>query len=58
MQGMEDEEFSLEGNPFIIRFKIPQASFSSAGNSSSLEGNPFIIRFKIQLQAVCITYLP
>ena len=41
------KEMSLEGNPFIIRFKTFVAKFDgSTGVIASLEGNPFIIRFK------------
>ena len=37
--------YSLEGNPFIIRFKTKR--YQMAGYEPvSLEGNPFIIRFK------------
>ena len=43
---------SLEGNPFIIRFKTDDIEPIMYINQS-LEGNPFIIRFKtfkIQIQ--------
>ena len=40
--------FSIEGNPFIIRFKT-LTELITTGFAISIEGNPFIIRFKTQL---------
>ena len=37
---------SIEGNPFIIRFKTSISIFIWKSNSYCIEGNPFIIRFK------------
>ena len=37
--------FSIEGNPFIIRFKT-LTELITTGFAISIEGNPFIIRFK------------
>ena len=39
---------SIEGNPFIIRFKTVPDNFTLASLYPSIEGNPFIIRFKTQ----------
>ena len=36
---------SIEGNPFIIRFKTP-GFYPQIGDLLGIEGNPFIIRFK------------
>ena len=39
--------FSIEGNPFIIRFKTSiRGTLYSSGHTKCIEGNPFIIRFK------------
>ena len=38
--------FSIEGNPFITRFKTEKASKPLADFINSIEGNPFITRFK------------
>ena len=37
---------SLEGNPFIIRFKTWNMAETGKEQIRRLEGNPFIIRFK------------
>ena len=37
---------SIEGNPFIIRFKTPKEVVDLYTAYISIEGNPFIIRFK------------
>ena len=38
---------SIEGNPFIIRFKTTNGlSIDLTALSIGIEGNPFIIRFK------------
>ena len=40
---------SIEGHPFIIRFKTSmELPFGSALMVSGIEGHPFIIRFKTQ----------
>ena len=38
-------KMSIEGNPFIIRFKTSEA-YTVKEDKLSIEGNPFIIRFK------------
>ena len=44
---LEEKELqSIEGNPFIIRFKTKITASTADGNNLSIEGNPFIIRFK------------
>ena len=40
--------YSLEGNPFIIRFKT-YTIYVLIKSYLSLEGNPFIIRFKTDI---------
>ena len=37
---------SIEGNPFIIRFKTLKTLLFLQNRPLSIEGNPFIIRFK------------
>ena len=37
---------SIEGNPFIIRFKTEEALIYQSAYDNGIEGNPFIIRFK------------
>ena len=40
------KHISIEGNPFIIRFKTCLNTFFLTTEPSGIEGNPFIIRFK------------
>ena len=40
---------SLEGSPFIIRFKTKNDKWSYSRYDKCLEGSPFIIRFKTEL---------
>ena len=42
---MKEVNFSIEGNPFIIRFKTEYEELA-ANLFECIEGNPFIIRFK------------
>ena len=37
---------SIEGNPFITRFKTQIEEIGEEVVASSIEGNPFITRFK------------
>ena len=47
---------SIEGNPFIIRFKTLNNSYQKLNFSLSIEGNPFIIRFKTNIKSLLKTY--
>ena len=51
-------KFSIEGNPFIIRFKTLQfVILFLVRIPLSIEGNPFIIRFKtLYLQVSILSY--
>ena len=48
---------SLEGNPFIIRFKTPMKFFDFKLVTVGLEGNPFIIRFKTKVSMELLNLL-
>ncbi|EUB15485.1 hypothetical protein HMPREF1500_1097 [Fusobacterium sp. CM22] len=37
---------SIEGHPFITRFKTITSNIDSALKTGSIEGHPFITRFK------------
>ena len=39
-------DLSIEGNPFITRFKTSKALSSASVILCGIEGNPFITRFK------------
>ena len=45
---MKEVNFSIEGNPFIIRFKTEYEELA-ANLFECIEGNPFIIRFKTNI---------
>ena len=57
---------SIEGIPFIIRFKTPFDDIEAKSNAYRIEGIPFIIRFKtnckhtflLSIKTLCIEGIP
>ena len=46
--------FSIEGNPFITRFKTSANTAQKFSSQVGIEGNPFITRFKTIVANVCL----